>query len=70
MKAVVDRIGDPTAVLVVPDRDFLRFNIPSVLLPEGCSEGDIITVLLEPDEAATREAHDRAARLITGLVDP
>ncbi|MFA5254680.1 MAG: DUF3006 domain-containing protein [Methanoregula sp.] len=70
MKAVIERIGDPTAILVVPDRDFLRFSIPSVLLPEGCCEGDIITVSLEPDEDATREAHDRAARLIAGLIDP
>jgi len=70
MKAVIERIGDPTVVLVLPDRDFLRFTIPALLLPEGCSEGDIITVLLEPDCEATREAHDRAARLIAGLIDP
>ncbi|WP_292367568.1 DUF3006 domain-containing protein [Methanoregula sp. UBA64] len=69
MKAVIERIGDPTAVLVLPDRDFLRFNIPSVLLPEGCSEGDIITVSLAPDHEATREAQDRVARLINGLMD-
>ena len=70
MKAVIERIGDPTVVLVLPDRDFLRFTIPALLLPEGCSEGDIITVSLEPDCEATREAHDRAARLIAGLIDP
>jgi Protein of unknown function (DUF3006). len=69
MKAVIERIGDPTAVLVLPDRDFLRFTLPSVLLPEGSNEGDIITVTLAPDHEATREAHDRVARLINGLMD-
>lgn len=69
MKAVIERIGDPTAVLVLPDRDFLRFNLPAILLPEGCSEGDIVTVTLAPDCEATREAHDRVARLINGLMD-
>lgn len=70
MKAVIERIGDPSAVLVLPDRDFLRFSIPSVLLPDGCSEGDIITVSLDLDHEATREAHDQAVRLIAGLIDP
>lgn len=70
MKAVIERIGDPSAVLVVPDRDFLRFCVPTILLPEGCSEGDIITVSLERDKLATHEAHDRAARAIASLIDP
>jgi len=70
MKAVIERIGDPSAVLVLPDRDFLRFNVPSFLLPEGCSEGDIITVSLDLDHEATREARDRVARVIAGLIDP
>jgi len=69
MKAVIERIGDPAAVLVVPDRDFLRFTVPSILLPEGCNEGDIITVSIEPDHEATREARDRVARVIAGLMD-
>jgi len=68
MKAVVERIGDPTAVLVIPDSDCLRFNVPAVLLPEGCSEGDILTLVLERDDSATREAHDRVARIIAGLM--
>ena len=68
MKAVIERIGDPSAVLVLPDRDFLRFTLPSVLLPEGSCEGDIVTILLERDETATREAHERVARLVGDLI--
>ena len=69
MKAVIERIGNPSAVLVIPEKDCLRLTVPSALLPEGCSEGDIVTLSIERDEAATREAYDRATRLITSLVD-
>ncbi|MFA5221556.1 MAG: DUF3006 domain-containing protein [Methanoregula sp.] len=68
MKAVIDRIGSPFAVLVLPEEG-IRFNIPVSLLPAGCSEGDIVTLTLERDDAATQEAHDRAARYIAGLLN-
>ena len=68
MKAVIERIGDPSAGLVFPDQDFLRFTLPSVLLPEGSREGDIVTILLERDETATREAHERVARFVGDLI--
>ncbi|MFA7694641.1 MAG: DUF3006 domain-containing protein [Methanoregula sp.] len=68
MKAVIDRIWETVAVLVFPDEENLRLNIPVVLLPAGCSEGDILTLSLEKDESATLEAQDRVARLIGDLI--
>jgi|WetSurMetagenome_2_1015567.scaffolds.fasta_scaffold211684_2 hypothetical protein len=68
MKAVIDRIDGTLAVLVVPDAQELRLNVPLALMPEGCNEGDIITFTLERDDESTREAHDRAARLIDTLI--
>ena len=68
MKAVIDRIDGTLAVLVVPDAQELRLNVPLALMPEGCNEGDIITFTLERDEVSTLEAHDRAARLIDDLI--
>lgn len=67
MKAVIDRIGSPFAVLVLPEEG-IRFNLPAALLPEGCSEGDIVTITLERDDAACKEARDRAERFIAGLI--
>ena len=68
MKAVIDRIDERLAVLVVPEVQDLRLNVPLALIPEGCNGGDILTFTLERDEESTREAHDRAARLIDGLI--
>ncbi|MDD1702748.1 MAG: DUF3006 domain-containing protein [Methanoregula sp.] len=68
MKAVIDRIGTNLAVLVIPEEENIRLNLPTDLLPQGCSEGDIVTLTLERDDEGTREAQERAARLISGLV--
>jgi hypothetical protein len=68
MKAVIDRIGETLAVLVLPDDEYLRVNVPLALLPAGCCEGDILTLSVEFDEAATHEAQDRVVRLIGDLI--
>jgi len=68
MKFVIDRIGETFAVIVFPEKENLRLNIPAVLLPPGCEEGDIITLSIERDELATREAQDRVSRLIGDLI--
>ena len=68
MKAVIDRIDGTLAVLVVPDAQELRLNVPLALMHEGCNEGDFLTFTLERDKESTREAHDRAAQLIDDLI--
>ncbi|MGB8220882.1 MAG: DUF3006 domain-containing protein [Methanoregula sp.] len=68
MKAVIDRIGETFAVIVIPEKENLRLNIPSALLPAGSGEGDILTISIERDEAATNEAQARVSRLIADLI--
>ncbi len=68
MKAVIDRIGETLAVLVIPGEENIRLNIPLALIPAGCQEGDILTISLERDEVAIREAEDRVSRLIGDLI--
>ena len=68
MKAVIDRIGETLAVLVIPGDENIRVNIPPVLLPAGSCEGDILTLSIERDEAATQEAQARVSHLIGDLI--
>ena len=68
MKAVIDRIGETIAVIVILGEENLWLNIPSALLPAGSCEGDILTLSLERDEAATQEAQARVSRLIGDLI--
>jgi hypothetical protein len=67
MKAIVDRIEGTLAVLIVQDDESLRFNIPILLLPPGCREGDILTINIERDPIETawvkKSVADRIERL-------
>lgn len=61
MKVTIDRIEGTLAVLIPHENESLRFNVPVLLLPPGCEEGDILTLGLERDSAATSAARDRIA---------
>ncbi|MFY9800404.1 MAG: DUF3006 domain-containing protein [Methanoregula sp.] len=67
MKATIDRIEGSIAVLIVHGDDPLRVNVPVLLLPPGCREGDILTLDIERDPLATESEKkcvaDRIERL-------
>jgi len=67
MRATIDRIDEGIAVMIPREGDPRPFHLPVSLLPPGCREGDIITVMIERDEAATAEAKGRVAGLIGRL---
>jgi len=67
MKAAVDRIEGGVAVLVPCDDETQRLRLPVSVLPPGCREGDIVTIVIEPDREATREAKERTASEIDRL---
>jgi hypothetical protein len=67
MKAVVDRIEEPVAVLIASEGEPARISVPVSLLPPGTREGDVVTLTLERDEEATRAAKERVAGLIARL---
>jgi hypothetical protein len=64
MKVSIDRIEDGVAVLVMQDDPFDRISLPVSHLPQGCREGDVLTMTLEPDPGETVAAKERVAGLI------
>jgi hypothetical protein len=67
MKATIDRIEDGLAVLLVGEDGKTRVNVPLILLPEGCREGDILDITIVRDEEATRETKEQVSSLIEKL---
>jgi hypothetical protein len=67
MKAVIDRIEGKLAVLLMGKDGNVKVNMPLILLPEGCKEGDVLDVAIRKDENATIEAKDRSKNLIEKL---
>ena len=67
MRATIDRIEGDVAVLILTDETSHRFTLPISRLPPGTREGDVLTLALQCDEAATCAARDRSAALIARL---
>jgi len=67
MQVTVDRIESGMAILIGREDETLRISIPAKSLPEGCREGDILTLALERDEVATAEVRERVAAKIEKL---
>ncbi|MDD1712524.1 MAG: DUF3006 domain-containing protein [Methanoregulaceae archaeon] len=64
MNVSIDHIDEGIAVLVVQDDFRKRIQVPVSLLPPGSREGDVLTLTLESDPAATAAAKERVAGLI------
>ena len=67
MKAIIDRIEGTLAVLISCEDESVRFNIPFLLLPPGCREGDILTIRIERNGKDTEVAKQRVSGLIEKL---
>jgi hypothetical protein len=67
MKATIDRIEGTIAVLILEEDEAVRINLPLSFLPEGCREGDILTVGIKRDTPGTKEAKERLSRRIDRL---
>ncbi|MGO9915899.1 MAG: DUF3006 domain-containing protein [Isosphaeraceae bacterium] len=59
--------GKEIAVLMTDDGETL--NIPRSLLPPGSKPGDVLSLSLEPDAAATRKLADETRRVEERLGD-
>ena len=64
MKAVIDRIEGKLAVLLM---ESTKVNMPLILLPEGCKEGDVLDVSIKKNVKATLKAKNRSKGLIEKL---
>jgi hypothetical protein len=67
MKATIDRIEGTVAVVISREDESVRVNIPVTLLPPGCREGDILTIRIERESAATEAAQKRVSDLLEKL---
>jgi len=67
MKATIDRIEGTVAVVISREDESVRVNIPVSLLPPGSREGDILTIRIERDRAATEAAQERVSGLVEKL---
>jgi hypothetical protein len=67
LKLVVDRIEEETAVLLVQPKEQGQILWPVHLLPGNTQEGDILSISLHRDTAATRKALKRSADMIEKL---
>jgi hypothetical protein len=67
MRATIDRIENPVAVLIAEEDEYVRFTLPLSLLPAGCREGDIIVIGIERDVEATTAARERVSGCIEKL---
>ena len=67
MRATIDRIEGPLAVLILQEDESVRVTLPVLLLPAGCREGDILRIGIEKDTGATAAAKKRVADRIEKL---
>ncbi len=67
MKMTIDRLEGTIAVLISREDESVQMNLPVTLLPPGCQEGDILTIRIERDRAATEAAKSRVSDLIEKL---
>jgi hypothetical protein len=67
MKATIDRIEGKMAVLLMGEDGKAKVNMPLSLLPEGCKEGDILSVSIELDPEATEKAKVRVSGMMEKL---
>lgn len=67
MKVSIDRIENTVAVLVMQDDPSGLIYLPVSLIPPGCREGDVLTLTLESDPAATAAAKECVSGLIEKL---
>jgi hypothetical protein len=58
VRATIDRIENGIAVLILHGGSHKPVAIPSVLLPDGCNEGDIVTITFERDPVGTQQERD------------
>jgi Protein of unknown function (DUF3006) len=59
--------GKQIAVLLTDDGETL--NLPKALLPPGATPGDVLTLTLERDDAATKDVADQTRRVQNKLAE-
>ena len=66
MKAVVDRIEDGIAVLILCEDSGTIIRLPDFLLSDG-KEGDLVDLVVTRDESGTEASREKSRNLIDEL---
>lgn len=66
MKAVVDRIENQIALVLLGDEE-IKIDIPLALLPEGTKEGSFLKVTFELDPAGEQAQREKISALLDKL---
>lgn len=69
MRAVIDRIEEGKAVLLIRPEEKNEIYLPKDFLPEDAEEGSILKINLEIDQEATKAAEKRVKSLLDKLKD-
>ncbi|MBE3575445.1 MAG: DUF3006 domain-containing protein [Firmicutes bacterium] len=64
---IIDRFEADWAVLEGPGQ--ATFNLPRSLLPKNARPGDVLTIDIRIDEAATKERREKSRRLLDDFFD-
>lgn len=59
---IIDRFESDWAIIETEKRQ--TFNLPRSLLPLGIKEGDVITIQVDINVAATKERADQSKRML------
>ncbi len=66
MKAVIDRIEDGIAVLILCEDHGTIIQLPDFLLSDG-KEGDLVDLVITWDESGTKASREKSRELIDNL---
>lgn len=67
MKAIIDRIVEDTAVLLIQPHEKHTFYCPIEYLPEDAKEGSVLIISMEVDHGETGDLKERVKGLIEKL---
>ncbi len=67
MRAVIDRIENDRAVILIGSREEEQIELPVDYLPQKAEEGSILNIELTVDEKSTEETEKRVRNLLDNL---
>ena len=64
---IIDRFEGDWAVIEGPEN--IMLNLPREILPKGAKPGDVLSIIVTVNEAATKERTKRSQKLLEGFFD-
>ena len=64
---IIDRLEGDWAVIEGPEN--IMLNLPREILSKGARPGDVLSIIVRVDEAATKQRAGRSQKLLGGFFD-